>query len=924
MADPTTTKTSNSIKAIDKQTVHQICSGQVVLDLSTAVKELVENSIDAGANNIEIRLKEYGKELIEVSDNGLGIKEEDFDALALKHYTSKLREFNDLPSVNTFGFRGEALSSLSALGDLSVTTHHKSMEVGSKLTFNRDGKLVDRSFTARQQGTSVKLLNLFHTLPVRHKEFHRNYKKDFSKLMNVLNAFCLINGTVRINCVNQVGSKKNKLISTNGKNSVLDTISTIFGANQVKSLIKIEQNNVSDTVLEEYHISQDIFKKYGDMFLINGYISSVTHGCGRSVTDRQFFFINNRPCDFPKLARVVNEVYHSYNTHQYPFVFLNMILNKDYVDINVTPDKRQIMVQQENILLVIVKSTLRKMFEQNATVFTENKLSNRSVVEISVPFCNISPPTTQNLSVNNSLHDTSLEDAGKKLFSQFQSLEQNSSFDITHASPLDKYRIKNEDGLNDSSTSLDTSSLSPLDRFRSRFEKSFPVGCNSSFTKRQKTPEQLNLMSFFSPEPKKRKLDEDVDTDNIIVINYSKKLHVDYNNDCILKEKIDGFPKLVNDEKKIESLFGSNENDDSEVVNEKKVLDSELGIDENSNGSDIITVDVVDSNIKSRPSVEIDFDFNKIKENYTKYYISKAKSENNKKYTGSFFAKISASDNKNAEAELGKNVTKEMFSRMEILGQFNLGFIITKLENDLFIVDQHATDEKYNYETLQRTKCLKGQRLIQPLPMNLTFVNETVLVDNLEIFQKNGFEFEIEKNGDDEEEIKEIPIMENLEKTEKKTEGIKLKNLMDLQITNLPLQEVLSKVEHSSSEEKPDISELKYDPEIGKPEKVCGVLKNQIKLLTVPTSRNWSFSVDDVEELIYILGDSPGVFCRPSRVHKMFASRACRKSIMIGTALNKQQMKRVVCHMGEIDHPWNCPHGRPTMRHLVNLDRIEY
>lgn len=104
-----------SIKAIDQRSVHQICSGQVILSLATAVKELVENSIDSGANIVEIKLKDYGMDSIEVHDNGFGIQEKDFEVLARKHCTSKLRDFSDLAIVETFGFRGEALSSLCAL-----------------------------------------------------------------------------------------------------------------------------------------------------------------------------------------------------------------------------------------------------------------------------------------------------------------------------------------------------------------------------------------------------------------------------------------------------------------------------------------------------------------------------------------------------------------------------------------------------------------------------------------------------------------------------------------------------------------------------------------------------------------------------------------------------------------------------------------
>lgn len=104
-----------SVLPIDRKTVHQICSGQVVLNLATAIKELLENSLDAGATSVEIRLKENGAELVEVSDNGCGVEPQNFEALTLKHHTSKIRDFSDLSSVETFGFRGEALSSLCAL-----------------------------------------------------------------------------------------------------------------------------------------------------------------------------------------------------------------------------------------------------------------------------------------------------------------------------------------------------------------------------------------------------------------------------------------------------------------------------------------------------------------------------------------------------------------------------------------------------------------------------------------------------------------------------------------------------------------------------------------------------------------------------------------------------------------------------------------
>ncbi|XP_045483911.1 putative postmeiotic segregation increased 2-like protein 1 isoform X3 [Pieris rapae] len=114
-----------NIKPINKDTVHKICSGQVVVSLAIAVKELLENSLDAGATNVDIRLKNYGIDLIEVSDNGTGVTEDNMAALTLKYHTSKLNDYSDLLGVTSFGFRGEALSSLCSLANLTIITRHQ-------------------------------------------------------------------------------------------------------------------------------------------------------------------------------------------------------------------------------------------------------------------------------------------------------------------------------------------------------------------------------------------------------------------------------------------------------------------------------------------------------------------------------------------------------------------------------------------------------------------------------------------------------------------------------------------------------------------------------------------------------------------------------------------------------------------------------
>ncbi|KAL1129055.1 hypothetical protein AAG570_013587 [Ranatra chinensis] len=521
-----TERIEQSIKAINKNSVHRICSGQVVLSLAIAVKELVENSLDAGATVIEVRLKEYGSELIEVSDNGSGVHPDNFQGLTLKHHTSKLKEFSDIMCVETFGFRGEALSSLCALSDLSVITRHDSQSCGTRLVFDHDGHITEKSQCARQVGTTIIISNLFSTLPVRHKEFHRNLKREFNKMTQLLYAYCLVSTGVKINCINQTKrGGRSTFVSTQGSNNVKENIACVFGRKQLSSLLDFKKKSPTNDVLEELKLDIDAEK----MFELEGYISTCKHGEGRSSNDRQFYFINSRPCEPSKVIRAVNEVYHQFNMHQSPFVYLNIYVARDSVDVNVTPDKRQIFLDQEKLLIAIIK---------------------------------------------------------------------------------------------------------------------------------------------------------------------------------------------------VHNVF-----------------------------------------------------------------------------------------------------------QMDIIGQFNLGFIITKLGSDLFIIDQHATDEKYNFETLQKNTTISNQILVVPQKLELTAMNECILIENLEIFKKNGFEFKIEHDA---------PVTQ------------------------------------------------------------------KISLAAVPMSRNWIFGKEDIDELLFMLQDSPNTLCRPSRVRAMFASRACRKSVMIGTPLNMQEMRRLVDHMGEIEQPWVC------------------
>ncbi|KAF1374095.1 hypothetical protein PFLUV_G00245690 [Perca fluviatilis] len=845
---------AGAIKAIDKHSVHQICSGQVVLTLATAVKELVENSIDAGATNVDVRLKECGAELVEVSDNGKGVEEANFEGLTLKHHTSKLKDFSDLLHVETFGFRGEALSSLCALSGLSVVTCHESSQVGTKLVFDHKGHIVQKSPHPRQQGTTVSLQQLFYTLPVRHKEFQRNIKKEYAKMIHVLQSYCIISTGVRITCSNQNGQgKRSTVLSTSGSQNMRDNIGAIFGPKQLQSLLPFQQVSPTENVIEEYGLKDAELPK--QLFSMTGFVSRGDHGVGRSSTDRQFFFINNRPCDPLKVTKLVNEVYHMYNRHQYPFVALNIAVASECVDVNVTPDKRQIFLQEEKLLLAILKTSLINMYEAGVNKISLNNTpipgtNTKSASEICqvVPSNANMPEPGEDMEPLTRSAKSSLNLAGlKAAFSSHHSSNSGNKSSVAKAGSTQK-TLQSFFKDTVKPPTCKPSVTSPLKPTRD-LAKCSPVGksaldefrygsmsCSDADSEKDSavsscdvtmaTPDiQCSGLEFSSPESatdgvKYEAFEETSDSSQTVPEHPELRTEPRTSNeDCTVgpdakraRTENPHFPV----EHKSNTFSNSSLTVDAPVCLQKKTVPLQFSLQE------------LSGKVKRLQELQ------------------KQRAGEDLRYRR-FRAKINPGENQSAEEELKKEISKDMFKEMEIIGQFNLGFIITKLNSDIFMIDQHATDEKYNFEMLQQHTVLQGQKLIAPQKLHLTAVSENVLMENIEIFRKNGFEFLVDEDAQ---------VME------------------------------------------------------------------RVKLVSLPTSKNWTFGPADIEELIFMLCDSPGVMCRPSRVRQMFASRACRKSVMIGTALSVSEMKKLLVHMGEIEHPWNCPHGRPTMRHLANLDII--
>lgn len=1056
----------------------------------------------------DVRFKNQGLDSIEVQDNGAGISPDNYNSLALKHYTSKLSTYADLTTLRTFGFRGEALSSLCALSHFTVTTCLESdVPKGTKLEFETSGKLKGTSVVATQKGTTVSIENLFQNLPVRRRELERNIKREWGKVISLLNQYACVQTGVKFT-VSQLPNKGKRIVlfSTKGNKATRDNIINVFGAKTMSALVALDLK----LELEPTSGPGQLWNRQEDGatndILIKGFVSKPVHGEGRQTPDRQMFYVNSRPCGLPQFAKVFNEVYRSFNSSQSPFIFADIQLDTHLYDVNVSPDKRTILLHEQSRMLNNLRESLTELFEKQdftvpmsqITPFKQPPFKKLTVTqEETLPDspAGTNAPDTASTSTHENEESIEISEgdadtpgisrikklaaaktlarkaqtsdlmtrwverksdpreepspAAKQVASPtiekiaFEKTDQSTTEDIDRTTTKDKgettaahsaedsaVRSVAPDNLDDGveETVSDVSDDQGEDGFRARLAQmkrsllpeslrddmsdsempdeapipavpravkppdNAPLSVSTARLPNRTSQEvatitigEHTVTSIIGTPSIRARRDENATAEQSHSQTPSKKAApaapmpsfggrlTQMFAAAVATQKVDGDEPLRAEAVDSDSEARHSEKSDSESIPESSKepdgasdMSSPMFVEQDEQDEQDDHEEDQQSSASLQEEEEIlggmdgeyvDDDDNNAREDPTVQAIITAAEEaghepsaENMKRTQAFlkgggkgkystqallqrlnidegslqqrlescetqledFAlarESSAADDmeagieaEDAEDKLSLTIHKGDFGKMKIVGQFNLGFVLAvrpsnrltksssspptttqqqpgapyREDDELFIVDQHASDEKFNFERLQATTVVQSQRLVRPKPLELTAVEEEIVIENRAALEKNGFVVDVDESGDE-------PV------------------------------------------------------------------GARCQLLSLPLSRETTFSLADLEELISLLGDCPTITTtndsnddageagegtgstavtsttttsyvpRPSKVRKMFAMRACRSSIMIGKALSRQQMERVVRHMGEMEKPWNCPHGRPTMRHLCGL-----
>jgi len=363
---------SDIIQLLSDSVANQIAAGEVVQRPASAVKELIENAIDAGADRIKLLVKDAGKTLIQVIDNGCGMSVTDARVCFERHATSKIRKAEDLFAIRTMGFRGEAMASIAAISQVELKTKRVEDELGTVVQIE-GSKIVNQFPEAVTNGTSISVKNLFYNIPAR-----RNFLKSNSvEMRHIIEEFQRI-ALAHPSIFFSFHSDNNELFHLS-PGSLKQRIVHIFGNNYNQKLVPVEEET---TIIN-----------------INGFVGKPEYA--KKTRGEQFFFVNKRFIRDPYLNHAVMNAYEEILTAEvFPLYVLFIDIDPSKIDINVHPTKTEIKYEDDKAIYAILRSAVKRSlgrynitpsldFDQETSF--SGLISNKPLEEIQIPTITFNP-----------------------------------------------------------------------------------------------------------------------------------------------------------------------------------------------------------------------------------------------------------------------------------------------------------------------------------------------------------------------------------------------------------------------------------------------------------------------------------------------------------------------------------------------------
>ena len=609
-----------NIVLLDDLTINKIAAGEVIERPASVVKEMVENSIDAGATAITVEIKNGGISFIRITDNGKGIAKDDTEIAFERHATSKIRTANDIETIHSMGFRGEALASIAAIANVELVTKTEKDEIGTRVVVEA-GKVLEHEEIGCKTGTSITVKNLFFNTPVRYKFL----KKDFTEsgyIEDAITRLALVNPHIAFKLINSGKT----IIQTNGNGDVQAVIYGIYGKNIAENVLKV------DYTYEDIHITGVIGKPE----------------IARSNRSNQLFFVNNRYVKDKALSGAIEKAFKGLLTiGKYAFSILNIDMDPAKVDVNVHPAKLEVRFADDSKIFKSVYHAVNDTLLKNDLIKGSEKPEEGFV-------------NTQNTSLFGNRVSPTTEALQKNRFNGLLELQRKIKEDLEKSKAELNSKSEEENKLLNTVKNIEN----PLENKASNVEE----------TKQDIKVEESEAPKDITTEEPKIKIEQ--------LEEASKEIDKQIEN--IANENIKDTPKTSFDEMYFK-IFGTKppkpEGDEDSNKDENEIEDSAHLLKPN---------EVENTNL-----------FDNIEDDY--------------KY-------------------------KPQYKFVGIV--FNT-YIIFEMDNEMYIMDQHAAHERIMFEKVKKNyysdEAKDSQLMLLPDIITLTHKEMDIAKENMDLFRKAGF-----------------------------------------------------------------------------------------------------------------------------------------------------------------------------------------
>ena len=720
-----------NIVLLDDLTINKIAAGEVIERPASVIKEMVENSIDAGATNITVEIKNGGISYIKVSDNGKGIAQDDLEIAFERHATSKIRSADDLNTVTSMGFRGEALASIAAIANVELVSKTQEQEIGYRVVVEA-GDVLEKEEAGCKTGTTITVRNLFFNTPVRYKFLKKDYTES-GYIEDVITRIALVNPNIAIKLINTGKT----VIQTNGSGDIKSVIYSIYGKDIANGIMEVSY-------------------KYEDINII-GVVGKPE--VARSNRSNQLFFVNKRYIKDKTLTAATEQAYKGLiPIGKFGFVILNIEMNPAKVDVNVHPAKLEVRFEEENKIFQAIyhaiKDTLLKteLVANSEKALHEEKMETARELTFEERLKNLKEEKQHRQEVGGLFSFRKQNEKQIENYTDEESKIKTNVLEDIHSNSgetsgniiEDVYRSKNgvENKINVGEP-IDTSDiLAKLKQMKENLEKELKEkNINTSVMQTEantqnQTPENNPTGETLEEEKEEYRIKEE--------------------NNNEIQENSDKLEVKNEDETNIDVTNETeNENPEMNLETSQTEENKEFTISEQ-------TVDNTNEIIENIENPEIKQEFKEIKEKMQQL------NDNPQVVTDDFnemYAKlfgrlpIQEDDEKVEEKKEEKDIDilKDNVSVFEGIEEYQkpaykfIGivfktYIIIEIGQEMYILDQHAAHERIMYEKVKENyyseSSKDSQMLLLPDVITLTHKEMDIAKENMEMFRKAGFTLE--------------------------------------------------------------------------------------------------------------------------------------------------------------------------------------